>query len=39
MDTVLVWARDLVLIETVGQLWFPDPAPICALKVEGEDKQ
>lgn len=36
-DTVLVWARGLA--EVVGWLWCPEPALVCALKVDWEDKQ
>lgn len=33
-----VWARALAFTETVRQLGYPDPALICAVKVEGECK-
>ena len=35
----LVWFRDLGLIEALGQLEYPDPTPICAMKVVEECKQ
>lgn len=34
----LIWIRDLVLTEAVGQLGCLDPVPIHAVKVKGECK-
>ena len=29
------WAIDVGPSEVAGHLWYPDPAPVCAIKVEG----